>query len=189
MIPTNEGDKPKRRKWSLTKSITEISELEGVNPKKIREDLIVSGMAVEVWGQTYSDPDEVERLKNRRVREERGKINRDNKQSSVPIDMVTKEDSGILDGLIARAEMKLPAIREKISDLEETLKNPELEAYDRGRKERDLIVLIKREKNNVEIKEQCEKRRNEIWTTENSKSDEQPDPSKEDPTEGESPEA
>ena len=112
-----------------------------------------------------------------------------NDKPSVPIDQITKEDSGVLDMLIARADEKLPTIRKKISEHERMLQNSELEPYQHGRLERDLSMLREREKNNVEIKEQCEKRRNEIWAPEGSKSDKQPDPSNEDSTEDDSPEA
>jgi len=170
----------KRRKWSLTEAVTKIADAEGFDIEEFGTDLTISGLLVEVYGQARTDPDEAERLIRRRIREARGKINREGKQLSIPIDQITKEDSGVLDMLIARAEEKLPTIRKKIAEKERMLQNPELEAYQSGRVERDLSELREREQNNVEMKEQCEKRRNEIWTPEGSKSNEKSDPSNED---------
>lgn len=177
------AEKPKqkkRRKWSLTETVTRIADAEGFDVEEFGADLTISGLLVEVYGQARTDPDEAERLIRRRIREARGKINREGKQPSIPIDQITKEDSGVLDMLITRAEEKLPTIRKKIAEKERMLQNPELEEYQRGRLERDLSVLREREQNNVEMKEQCEKRRNEIWAPDDSKSDENPDPSNED---------
>ena len=181
--------KGKRRKWSLTETVTKIADAEGFDLDEFGEDLSISGLLVEIYGQARTDPDEAERLIRRRIREARGKINREGKQLSIPIDQITKEDSGVLDMLITRAEEKLPTIRKKIAEKERMLQNPELEPYQRGRLERDLSGLREREQSNVEMKEQCEIRRNEIWAPEGSKSDEQSDPSNEDSTEDDSPEA
>lgn len=186
------AEKPKqkkRRKWSLTETVTKIADSEGFDLEEFGADLTISGLLVEVYGQARTDPDEAERLIRRRIREERGKMNRKNEHPTIPIDQIIKEDSGVLDMLINRAEEKLPTIRKKIAEKVRMLENPELEAYERGRLERDLSVLREREQNNVEMKEQCEKRRNEIWAPEGSKSNEQPDPPTGDSTKGDSPEA
>ena len=172
----------KRRKWSLTDTVTRVSEPDGLDAVEFGEDLTISGLAVEVYGQKFTDPAEAERFKQRKIREARGEVNKKLSTPNTPLTEISESDSGVLDMQIARAEYYLPLIKKEMKSIEAQLQKNDLEPFQRGRLERDRDNLQSRKDKHMTNVNACKDRLNQIFESVE-------EAEIEDNTEGESPEA
>ena len=177
-----QNNQKKPRKWSLTETVTRVSEHDGIDAEEFGEDLSISGLAVEVYGKKFTDPVEAERFKRRRIREARGEVIKKLSTPNIPLSEVSKSDSGVLDMQIAKAEKDLPKIQKVIISKEAQLREDDLEPFERGRLERDLNDLRSRKGDHIARIEACRDRLNHIFESVEEEEIE-------DDTEDESPEA
>ena len=153
----------KRRKWSLTDTVTRVSELDGIDADEFGEDLVVSGLAIDLYGQKFTDPDEAERFKQRKIREARREVNKKLSTLNTPLSEVSESDSGVLDMQIAKAEKHLPLIQKEMSSIEAQLQKNDLEVFQRGRLERDFNELQSRKDTHLANVNACKDRLNQIF--------------------------
>ena len=134
----------KLRRGVHLETVEKLSKPEGLDVREYAKDIVASGIGVDVYGQTFTDPQDAVRLKKKRIREARSETAKEFASPNTPISEVTKENSGVLDAQIAKSKATLPKINQEIEKIEFDLENSDLAGYQRGRLEDNLSDLERR---------------------------------------------
>lgn len=134
-----------KKKVIPMQTVKSLSKQDDLDVVEYTKDIVASGIGGTAYGQTYADPSEAEKLKNKRVRESRSEAAKEFESPSIPISEVTAENSGVLDAQIARAEKILPEIKAEIKKIESQLEDSDLAPYQRGRLKKKLTDLRDRQ--------------------------------------------
>ena len=155
--------KEKLRKGSHMETVKKLSEPQGLDVKEYTKDIVASGIGYKVYGQTFTDPQDAEKLKKKRIREARSEAAKEIESPNTPISEVSKENSGVLDAQISKSTAALPKIKQEIRKIEYDLENSDLAGYQRGRLENKLSDLGRREDKHESNIRACIDRLNELF--------------------------